>query len=140
MSNGKKRELVEQKPLPVDRIKTVEAGLAFFQQVQHECVELKKELEAAGDKIAHLKIEIEGVHHQMNLLESRVRQAEAERDIAVAERAEYAVALSMIRIQIMSIKLPETSRLALLNIEEKADSGKDIAAELEDLLAERQPQ
>ena len=75
--------------LPNDRAKAVEAGLAQYHQVSHERDELRKQINDATQIISRLKVELDALHQQYNLIESRMKTFQAERDQAVAERACY---------------------------------------------------
>lgn len=89
-----------------DRAKTVEAGLAYFQQVQQERDDSDRELNKQLELVVRLRAQIDALHQQNSMLESRVAACEAARDQAIAERAVYEVLFISIKAQIDAFDIP----------------------------------
>jgi DNA repair exonuclease SbcCD ATPase subunit len=86
--------------LPEDRQRTVEAGLALFQQVQNERDRLQEELREAKELCTRARVEIESLHQLNNMLESHIQSYMMQRDAAIARRAELEVVVKSIRAQL----------------------------------------
>jgi chromosome segregation ATPase len=105
--------------LPADRLKTVEAGLLYHQQVQAELDEARRANSTLGDEIAHHKIEIEGLNARINTLLSEIQTYRAERDAAVrhAERIGTAVESMHAIFAMISQQEEELPSISLESIE-----------------------
>jgi len=75
--------------LPLDRHKTVEAGLAAFQQLAADRDNLKRELLAVREELTRRDVRLEEMNRLTNLIESRINTALIQRDAAVSEAARY---------------------------------------------------
>ena len=84
------------KELTQSRMKTVEAGLAYYQQIQQERDDIHRDLKEADQTIAHMKAEVEGLKHQIAMIESRVASCIADRDQAVEVAIGYRTTLEAI--------------------------------------------
>lgn len=94
--------------LPEDRVKTVEAGLALFQQVQAERDNLRSALHEANHVITQQRVEIDSLHQLHNMLESHIQSYMLQRDEAVAQRAAYETLFATIQAQLRVFHLPST--------------------------------
>jgi len=95
-------------PLPADRQKAVEYGIAQFQQVAHERDELRKEVAALRERIAALEIETEGLRAQNNEAQSQIATAYLVRDQAMADRIKYEGLFVSIQAQMRAFAVPAT--------------------------------
>jgi hypothetical protein len=95
-------------PLPADRQKAVEYGIAQFQQVSHRADELRKEVAALRERVAALEIENEGLRAQINDAQSQVASAHLKRDQALADRIKYEGLFVSIQAQMRAFAVPAT--------------------------------
>ncbi len=94
--------------LPEDRAKTVEAGLALFQQVQAERDALREELRETREIVTRQQVEIDSLHNLHNMLESHIQSYMLQRDEAVAQRAAYETLFATVQAQLRVFNLPAT--------------------------------
>lgn len=110
----------EARPLPEDRMKTVEAGLTLFQQIQAERDSLRDELRDANETITRQRVEIESLHQLHNMLESHIQTYMVQRDEAVAKTAAYEALFASVLAQLRVFNLPSTPL-----VKEIADAAQD---------------
>ena len=108
-------------PLPEDRQKTVEAGLAMFQQVQAERDDLSNLLRQAQEKIVQQRVEIESLGQLHSMLESHIQSYMLQRDQAIADRAVFETLFASIFAQFKAFRIPATPLV-------KAAGEQDLAA------------
>jgi len=92
--------------LPEDRQKTVEAGLALFQQVQAERDSLRSELRECREMVTRQQVEIDSLHQLHNMLESHIESWKLQRDEAVAQRAAYETLFATMQAQLRVFSFP----------------------------------
>ena len=96
----------ETQQLPESRVKTVEAGLALFQQVQAERDDLRNQLREAHETITRQRVEVESLQQLYNMLESHINGYMMQRDEAVAQRSAYETLFATIQAQLRVFNLP----------------------------------
>ena len=112
---------VPEAPLPADRQKTVEAGLAMFQQVQAERDDLRKLLQRAEERIVQQRVEIESLGQLHSMLESHIQSYMLQRDQAIADRAVFETLFASIFALLRAFRIPAAPLV-------KEASEQDVAA------------
>lgn len=92
--------------LPADRQAAVEQGLALFQITAGERDRLKTQVAELNNTITQQRVEIEALQSLVNMMESRTRDHQIERDQAVAERAAYESLFIVIQAQMRAFQVP----------------------------------
>jgi len=96
----------EDPQLPEDRMKTVEAGLTYVQQVGAERDRLREELRETRDLVTRQQVEIDSLHQLQAMLESHMQTYMIQRDEAVAHRAAYETLFATVQAQLRVFNLP----------------------------------
>jgi len=96
----------EDSQLPEDRMKTVQAGLTFVQQIQAERDRLREELRVTREMVTRQQVEIDSLHQLQAMLESHMQTYMIQRDEAVAHRAAYETLFATVQAQLRVFNLP----------------------------------
>jgi predicted nucleic acid-binding Zn-ribbon protein len=86
--------------------KAVEAGLAMHLRVKSDLEDARKEINGLLQQITLNKIEIEGMQSRVNMLESRVVESVAARDVAVEQHAKLQGLFEIIFASMREFQIP----------------------------------
>lgn len=112
--------------LAADRQAAVEQGLTLFQMTAGERDRLKSQVSDLNNIIAQQRVEIDALQSLVNMMESRIREYQIERDQAVAERAAYESLFVIIQAQMRAFQIPAAPLVKVTSEQHHTESSDEV--------------